>query len=506
MKIQPPRGFHWQQRDGANQHSGKGAASPKSVKSCLGAVMLAVLSLLLIRVDVFAQLPTPTYGWNLGNTLEATCGEGCWGPPASQALINGVANAGFNTVRIPCAWDTHANQQTYQIDPTYMARVKQIVDWCYARNLRVVINCHWDGGWLENNITDTVNATINAKMNAYWTQIANTFAGYDSRLVFAGANEPNCDTAAEWNTLKAYYNTFINAVRSTGGNNSSRWLVVQGPNTDIDLTDSLVTSLPTDPTPGRLMVEVHYYSPYQFTLMSSDQSWGNMFYFWGQGYHSTTLPGRNANWGEEDYLEAEFLKMYNKFTSQGIPVIIGEFGAYKRGNLTGADFNLNYASTTYYNKYVTDTANALGIKPIFWNTPGYILDWTTGAVTDQNTITALTGGPALPPPAQCTPAQTSVGALVTVVTGNGKNKRGQATITVKDNCGNPVANATVTGNFSGTFNENNRTGVTGSNGTVTITTNGKTGGNPSVTFCVSNITKSGLTYNPSANVVTCDAN
>jgi aryl-phospho-beta-D-glucosidase BglC (GH1 family) len=116
-----------------------------------------------------AQLPTPTYGWNLGNTLEPPSGEGTWGPAATQAMINAVADSGFNTIRLPVAWNSHANQSTYVIDPAWMARVKQVVDWCYAKNLTVIVNCHWDGGWLENNITDTVNPTINAKMQSYWT-------------------------------------------------------------------------------------------------------------------------------------------------------------------------------------------------------------------------------------------------------------------------------------------------------------------------------------------------
>src|SRR6185369_369909 len=156
------------------------------------------------------------------NTLEPPSGEGTWGPAATQNLINGVANAGFNTVRLPVAWDSHANQSNYQIDAAWMARVKQVVDWCYARNLYVVLNIHWDGGWLENNITDTVNPTINAKMQSYWTQIATTFKGYDSKLIFAGANEPNANTSAQVATLMTYYQSFISAVRATGGDNTSR--------------------------------------------------------------------------------------------------------------------------------------------------------------------------------------------------------------------------------------------------------------------------------------------
>jgi hypothetical protein len=196
-------------------------------------------------------------------------------------------------------------------------------------------------------------------------------------------------------------------VRATGGNNQSRWLTVQGPSTDIDLTDQLMNTLPTDPTPGRMMVEVHYYSPYQFCLMTADESWGNMFYFWGQGYHSTTMPIRNSTWGEEDYLDAEFQKMTAKFVTRGIPVLVGELGAVKRtgySDLTGYDLSLHLASRTYYHKSVIDAANRHGLKPCYWDAGGtgsntmWLFDRTTGALIDPDNARALTGGAALPRP------------------------------------------------------------------------------------------------------------
>jgi endoglucanase len=379
--------------------------STSNVKEQRGQV-LAFALFLLFPALAFAQLPTPTYGWNLGNTLEPPSGEGAWGPAATQNLINAVADAGFNTVRLPVAWDSHANQSTLQIDPAWMARVKQVVDWCYAKNLTVIVNCHWDGGWLENHITDTVNPTIDAKMQAYWSQIATAFAGYDNRLIFAGANEPDCDTAAEWNTLRSYYNTFISAVRAAGGNNTSRWLVIQGPKTNVDLTYDLVNTLPTDSAVGRLMVEVHFY-PFQWTIMAKDESWGKMFYFWGQGYHSPTMLDRNSTWGEEAYTDEQFQKMATKFVSKGVPVIVGEWGAMKRTgypDLTGTELNRHLASRTYFSKYVTDKANALGLKPYWWDAGGtgsntmWLFDRATAAMIDSDNINALTGGPALPPP------------------------------------------------------------------------------------------------------------
>lgn len=389
--------------DAAASANRSGAAGRLSPRNIILRRVLLVATILLAGIPwvAFAQLPTPTYGWNLGNTLEPPSGEGTWGPPATQALIDSVAASGFNTVRIPCAWNSHADPSSHQIDPTYMTRVKQVVDWCYARNLTVIINSHWDGGWLDTKITDKVDSTITDRIKSFWTQIATRFKDYDDKLLFAGTNEPEASTAAQMSTLLAYHQTFVDAVRATGGNNLTRWLVVQGPNTNIDQTDTLMNTLPSDPTPNRLAVEVHYYAPYQWALMPKDADWGGMFYFWGQGYHSATMPARNSTWGEESYVDAELQKMYAKFVSRGIPVILGEFQAIKRigfPGLSGADFQLHVASRTHFHKYVVDAANSRGIKPIYWDIAGQLFDWTTGAVTDQDNKNALTGGAELPPP------------------------------------------------------------------------------------------------------------
>jgi len=369
------------------------------------ALFVAIACVLALPAVAQAQFPSPTYGWNLGNTLEPPCGEGCWAPAATQAMINKVADSGFNSIRIPVAWNSHANQSTYQISSSWLNRVKQVVDWSLDAGLTVVVNTHWDGGWLENNIGNTVNPTINAKMNSYWTQIANTFASYDERLLFAAANEPNVDTAAEMSTLTAYYQTFVNAVRGTGGSNTSRWLVVQGPNTNIDLTNSLMNTLPTDTTADRLAVEVHYYDPWQFAGLDADANWGDMFYFWGEGNDSSTLPGRNATHSEEQWLLGQLQKMNQKFVSQGVPVLLGEFGAMNRtGNpeLTGNNLDLHLASRLDYHQLIVDTANSLGIAPYYWDngftgTNGSgIFNRNTTTATDPDTVTALTGGPVLP--------------------------------------------------------------------------------------------------------------
>lgn len=364
-------------------------------------ILVLIAGALTLPLAAVAQLPTPTYGWNLGNTLEPPDGEGTWGPAATQRLINAVADAGFNTVRLPVAWNSHANPSTYEIDSVWMARVKQVVDWCYAKNLYVILNSHWDRGWLDHHLSHGVDSRTNAKMKAYWTQIANSFRDYDEKLLFAGANEPPAKTSAEMSTLLAYYQTFVNAVRATGGNNIGRWLVVQGPNTDIDRTDTLMNKLPADSTPGRLAVEVHFYSPFPFCLMNKDERWGKMAYFWGKGYHHPTRTNRNSIREEESFVDAEFQKMADKFIRHGIPVILGEFQAFKRpgySDLTGPDFDLHVASRTYFHRYVVNSANTKGLKPIYWDLAGQMFDWTTGSVVDADNLRALTGGAALLPP------------------------------------------------------------------------------------------------------------
>ncbi len=475
-----------------------------------GPYVAALVLWLALSAVVRAQLPTPTYGWNLGNTMEPPSGEGAWGPPASQALINGVAAAGFNTVRLPVSWDAHANQTTYKIDPVWMARVKQVVDWCFARNLTVVLNCHWDNGWLQNNITDKVDPVINAKMRAYWTQIATTFASYDSRLLFAAANEPHCETPAQWETLRVYYETFVSAVRSRGANNASRWLVFPGPNTDVVLTDKLMNTLPRDPTPRRMVVEVHFYTPFNFCLMEDDQSWGKVFYFWGKGYHHPTRTDRNATWGEEAELEALFDKLKTKFVDHGIPVLLGEFQGKRRRvsrDLDGPDHKLHSASVTYFHQFVVSAANSRGIKPVYWSTPGGIFDWKTGALTDPDNARALTGRGALPPPSECKGTTLSVGAItVGAVEVDKDKKRGRAVVSVVNSCGYPVAGATVTGDFTGTISQRGVSAVSDAAGLAVLSTDRDVRGALVAKFCVTRLAKDGLTYKPSANVETCDRN
>jgi hypothetical protein len=157
-------------------------------------------------------------------------------------------------------------------------------------------------------------------------------------------------------------------------------------------------------------MEVHYYAPFQYALMSSDASWGNMYYFWGQNYHSSTMTTRNsASIWEESYVAGQMQKMQAQFTSKGIPVLMGEFGAIRRtgtAGLTGNDLALHLASRTYFDRQVVTQANAVGVRPVYWddtdngtgNNAFGIFDRGTAALTRPDDAHALTGGAALPPP------------------------------------------------------------------------------------------------------------
>jgi aryl-phospho-beta-D-glucosidase BglC (GH1 family) len=347
--------------------------------------------------------------WNLGNTMEAIGGPTAWGNPfPTQQLMDSVKAAGFNTIRIPCAWDGNADQTTYEINPEWMAQVKTVVDYGINAGLYVILNIHWDGGWLEENINPAVQMQVNLKQGAYWRQIATTFRDYDQHLLFAGANEPAVQD--EYGTefgedrmavLTSYLQTFIDTVRATGGNNASRTLIIQGPHADIELTNDVMNTLPTDVIADRLMAEVHFY-PYQFTLMTEDADWGKMFYYWGQENHSTTDTERNPTWGEEAFVDSVFDLMKVKFADKNIPVVIGEFGAIKRLALTGDVLERHLRSRRCFYNYVVAAAHTRGMIPVNWDTGSKgnhtmtIFDRTTCGIYDLGLLNAMREGVGLP--------------------------------------------------------------------------------------------------------------
>jgi aryl-phospho-beta-D-glucosidase BglC (GH1 family) len=349
-------------------------------------------------------------GWNIGNTLEvppSQGGETGWGnPKVTQRLIDGVKAAGFNAIRIPCAWDGHADANTHQIDPAWLARVKEVVDYCVRDGLYVVLNIHWDGGWLENHVTYADQQGVNLKQKAYWSQIATALKGYDEHLLFAGTNEVHQDygtpSAENLAVQQSYNQSFVDAVRATGGNNATRPLVVQTYNTNVGHGLSFFT-LPRDSAADRLIVEVHFYDPWGFT---GEEGAGACLY-WGAPYPSQSACG----WAQERHVDDQFAMVKAKWVNQGIPVIIGEYGPVKRTSLAGPQLADHLASRQYYVEYVNAAAAKNGLKTFFWdNGVAGLFDRTTGAVADPGAVRAILKGAGVTAAVELTVARLGAGS------------------------------------------------------------------------------------------------
>jgi endoglucanase len=220
---------------------------------------------------------------------------------------------------------------------------------------------------------------------------------FDEHLMFASANEPAADDAEEMKVLARYHQTFINAVRSTGGRNSYRVLVLQGPSTSMTLTSQLMVTLPKDPVANRLMVEVHNYTPSQFCFLSEDVNWGKMAYYWGKDNQSSIEPDRNFletwDWGNQNAHLRDFKLVKEKFVDKGIPVLMGEYGAYRRNGSKNEpkDLVTHNDAVDYWITFVTKQAIDHGVIPFWWDTGG-ALDRSNLTVKDQRTIDALMAG------------------------------------------------------------------------------------------------------------------
>lgn len=351
--------------------------------------------------DAKTLMKKMTLGINLGNTLEAIGGETAWGAPkTTEAIIRYFKELGFNAVRIPCSWDQHLESgDGYVVKDSWMKRVKEVVDYVVGNDMYAVLNIHWDGGWLENDIPNGYDKEVDAQQHSIWTQIAKTFRDYDEHLVFAGTNEPNVEKPSHMETLLRYEQTFIGAVRATGGRNAYRVLVFQGPSTDVDKTDQMMSKLPKDSVEGRLAAEVHYYTPWQFCGMNKDESWGKMMFFWGDAQKEYAVGAYEGKWLDgfnEAYVARQMDKMKKKFWDKGIPVIIGEYSVCttKTCNLGTKEENDKaregyMKSRAAFNACVVREAKSHGCVPFYWHCEGDLIDRRNLKVTDQMTYEAI---------------------------------------------------------------------------------------------------------------------
>ena len=351
---------------------------------CVGSAEEAVVDNGVMREGLTALEATRLMGngINLGNTLEACDSnvgiktnaplsyETYWGQPkTTQAMIDGMKAAGFDTIRIPVAWmtnATHLYEGDYTIDADYMDRVEEVVRYARKAGMYVIINDHWDGGWYGMFGSESAETRALA-MEAYkgmWQQIAERFRDYSDYLIFESANEELGGRFDENSPLYCsdsvvtYLNdderyaltneinqTFVDVVRATGGNNATRFLLIAGYSTNIDQTCDDRFQMPKDTVDSKLMVSVHYYDPWSYCGASSAASatkWGKV--------------------SDYEYLDQQLAKM-TKFTEAGYGVVIGEYGA-----LPGSD-GLKDNTLAYHTAFL-DACTKYNLTNCLWDCSG----------------------------------------------------------------------------------------------------------------------------------------
>jgi len=314
-------------------------------------------------------------GINLWNTMEAPGGETGWGNPAiTQHLIDVLKGGGFNAIRIPCGYwaQGHMNKKTGKIDDTWLNRIKEVVQYCVNDGMYVEINRHHDGND-DFHLTAEKLDSAKAVHKAIWEQVATKLRDFDEHVMFASYNEPNANDLPSSTVLYDLHQIFINAVRSTGGKNANRTLVLQAPNTSLDLMNYFapggIPGMPVDQVKDKLMFEFHWYAPANFCILGGDASWGKEWRYWGKNFHSTTDPTHNSAAGsEEDYVQSNMQWAKKNFVDKGIPVLIGEFGVeYHASHCpTPADSILSLTSTAHFFAEIVRTARVNGLSSFLW--------------------------------------------------------------------------------------------------------------------------------------------
>ena len=304
-------------------------------------------------------------GWNLGNTFDAIdCNwltnkldyESGWvGVKTSEALIDALKEAGFRTVRVPVSWHNHVDAN-YVIDADWLDRVQEVVTWIYDRGMYVIINIHHDE---EQFLPSKAHYDESARyVESIWRQLAARFVDYDEHLIMESLNEPRLvGTSYEWNwnrnskeckeaaeIINRFNKLFVDTIRASGGNNATRYLSVPAYAGSPWSAADEAFQLPNDTVENRIIVEAHAYTPYNFALNT------------GSTDHTFDLEKDGSKKNEID----QFLnKMYNRFISKGIPVMMDEFGALEKSKNT--QDRVNFAA------YYVAAASARGITCVWWD-------------------------------------------------------------------------------------------------------------------------------------------
>lgn len=311
-------------------------------------------------------------GWNIGNQLDAynngVADETCWGnQAATQQTFDKVAEAGFTSVRIPVTWMGHIGEAPdYQIEDAWLNRVAELVAYAENAKLNAIINMHHDGAdsdyWLSikrASASEEANEEIKNQLKAMWTQIATKFKDKGEFLIFESMNEIHDggwgwganlnDNGKQYAIMNEWNQVFVDAVRAVGGENVNRYLGIPGYCANVDLTLNHM-ALPADEAQNRLLVAVHFYDPYEYTLNNKYTEWGY-----------TASSNKKDSWGDEDNVKKVFGQLRDHYVNQGVPVYIGEMGCVHRNSTRAEKFR------KYYLEYVCKAARSYGLAPFYWD-------------------------------------------------------------------------------------------------------------------------------------------
>ncbi|MFG2456641.1 cellulase family glycosylhydrolase [Streptomyces sp. NPDC048523] len=299
-------------------------------------------------LDVVADMQP---GWNLGNTFEAIgADETAWGNPrVTRAFFRRLKAQGFRSIRIPVTWGQHEGPApAYTLDPRFLARIKEVVDWALADGFHVLINMHGDAWQWVLNMPAQHDAVL-AQYTATWQQIAATFRDESRRLLFESVNEPffTGSSGDEQNAvlMNELNTTFHSVVRSTGGGNADRLLVMPtlGDTPDQAKIDSLLATFAALDDPN-LVASVHYYSFWPFSVNLA-------------GY--TTF-----NAATQQDLADTFDLVHKAFVANGIPAVVGEYGLLGWDSGPGT---VEEGETLKYLEYLGHYARYRGLTTMLWD-------------------------------------------------------------------------------------------------------------------------------------------
>ncbi len=340
-------------------------------------------------------------GWNMGNHMDAisngVAGETIWGnAKCTQATFDNVKKAGFKAVRICTTWTGHIGEApAYRLEGKWLDRVAEIVGYAEKAGLVAIVNTHHDETyWLDiskayNN--NTQNEKVKDEIFCVWTQIARRFADKGEWLVFESFNEIQdggwgwsaafqANPDAQYKVLNDWNQVFVNAVRGAGGNNASRWLGIPGYAANPGFTITGLV-LPKDYTnANRLMVAVHDYDPYNYTLNTPlVRQWGH-----------TADKDKRCSDADEEGVVAVFDNLKKAYLDKNIPVYLGEMGCSRHAD---EDFVYQQYYMEYFCKAAADRLlpmylwdnGATGVGP---EKHGYF-DHGTGAFVDDKAKTLI---------------------------------------------------------------------------------------------------------------------